>query len=100
MTLPPPIPEPLWNTVPPGAQAAILAILDADQKRIAELERRVRSDRTEAEAARTAEHAEARWTTRPSQGRPPLGTPREAPLVPRLQAHRLPCLWRNPPRRR
>src|SRR5947199_7557334 len=42
MTLPPPIPELLWNTVPPEAQAAILAVLDAHQKRIAELERRVR----------------------------------------------------------
>jgi transposase len=41
MTLPPPIPESLWNTVPPDAQAAILAVLEAHQKRIAELERRV-----------------------------------------------------------
>src|SRR5512132_2423620 len=42
MILPPPIPESLWNTVPPDAQAAILAVLDSDQRRIAELERRVR----------------------------------------------------------
>jgi transposase len=42
MTVPPPIPESLWKTVPPEAQAAILAVLDAPQKRIAELERRVR----------------------------------------------------------
>lgn len=42
MSLPPPIPESLWNTIPPDAQAAILAVLDADRKRIAELERRVR----------------------------------------------------------
>ena len=42
MSLPPPIPESLWNTVPPEAQAAILAVWDAHQKRIAELERRVR----------------------------------------------------------
>src|SRR5947199_10062177 len=42
MTLPPPIPELLWNTVPPEAQAAILAVLDAHQKRIAERELRVR----------------------------------------------------------
>src|SRR4051812_6714788 len=37
----PPIPEPLWNTVPPEAQAAILAMFDSLQGRIAELERRV-----------------------------------------------------------
>jgi transposase len=42
MILPPPIPQSLWNTVPPDAQAAILAVLDSDQQRIAELERRVR----------------------------------------------------------
>src|SRR5512135_616840 len=37
----PPIPEPLWNTVPPEAQVAILALLDSLKGRIAELERRV-----------------------------------------------------------
>jgi transposase len=42
MTLEPPIPESLWNTVPPEAQAAIRAVVDAHQNRIAELERRIR----------------------------------------------------------
>ena len=37
----PPIPESLWNTVPPDAQAAILAVLDSLRGRIAELEQRV-----------------------------------------------------------
>jgi transposase len=37
----PPIPEPLWNTVPPEAQAAILALLDSLCARITELEQRV-----------------------------------------------------------
>src|SRR3954468_20554372 len=37
----PPIPEPLWNTVPPAAQAAILAVFDSLLGRIAELEQRV-----------------------------------------------------------
>jgi transposase len=41
MILQPPIPEPLWNTVPPEAQAAILAVLDSLQGRIAGLEQRV-----------------------------------------------------------
>src|SRR5512135_97140 len=38
----PPIPEPLWNTVPPEAQTALLAVLDAVHQRVAELEQRVR----------------------------------------------------------
>ena len=38
----PPIPEPLWNTVPPEAQIAILAVLDSVNGRVLELERRVR----------------------------------------------------------
>jgi transposase len=37
----PPIPEPLWATVPPEAQVAILAVLDSYQARIAQLEQRV-----------------------------------------------------------
>src|SRR5208283_5700961 len=37
----PPIPELLWNTVPPEAQVAILAVLDSFKGRIAELEQRV-----------------------------------------------------------
>jgi len=42
MTPQPPIPEPVWNTVPPDAQAAILAVWNSAQQRIADLERRVR----------------------------------------------------------
>jgi transposase len=37
----PPIPAPLWNTVPPAAQTAIVAVLDSFKGRIAELEQRV-----------------------------------------------------------
>jgi transposase len=37
----PPIPEPLWNTVPPEAQAALLALLDSLNARITELEQRL-----------------------------------------------------------
>ena len=37
----PPIPEPLWNTVPAEAQVAILAVLESLKGRIAELEQRV-----------------------------------------------------------
>src|SRR5262245_37159189 len=34
----PPIPESLWNTVPPEAQAALLAVIASLEKRIAELQ--------------------------------------------------------------
>jgi transposase len=37
----PPIPEPLWNTVPPEAQAALLALLDSLNARITELQQRL-----------------------------------------------------------
>src|SRR4051812_47168440 len=37
----PPIPEPLWNTVPPEAQVAIRAVLGPRKGRTAELERRL-----------------------------------------------------------
>jgi transposase len=37
----PPIPESLWNTVPPGAQAALMAVFESLRGRIAELEQRV-----------------------------------------------------------
>src|SRR3954454_8741891 len=37
----PPIPEPLWKTVPPDAQIAILAVFDSLKGQVAELERRV-----------------------------------------------------------
>src|SRR4051795_9913876 len=38
----PPIAEPLWNTIPPEAQIAILAVLDSVNGRVLELEQRVR----------------------------------------------------------
>ena len=37
----PPVPEPLWHTVPPEAQAAILAAFTSLERRIAELEAEV-----------------------------------------------------------
>ena len=42
----PPIPEPLWVTVPPEAQAAIRAVLTALERRIADLEERVNKNST------------------------------------------------------
>src|SRR5262245_34489 len=37
----PPIPEPLWNTISPEAQAAILALVAVYEQRIVQLEARV-----------------------------------------------------------
>ena len=42
MSLQPPIPGPLWDTVPPDAQAALLAAFDALRQQVDQLERRVR----------------------------------------------------------
>jgi hypothetical protein len=41
MNLRPPIPEPLWATVPPEAQAALLAAFASLERRVAELEARL-----------------------------------------------------------
>jgi transposase len=41
-----PIPEPLWDTVPPDAQVAIGALLTTLQRRIADLEERVKKNST------------------------------------------------------
>jgi transposase len=47
----PPIPQSLWNTVPPEAQAALLALLDSLEKRIAELEARLDQNSTNSSKA-------------------------------------------------
>src|ERR687893_113400 len=46
MSDPTPIPEPLWDTVPPEAQVAIGALLNTLQRRIADPEERVNKDST------------------------------------------------------
>src|SRR3954470_16585460 len=42
MTSPLPIPDDLWAKVPPGAQAAVAAVFPAMERRVIELEARVR----------------------------------------------------------
>src|SRR3954453_21622630 len=46
MTPHPPIPEPLWNTVPPEAQAAFLEVFGSLERRIAELQARLNLNST------------------------------------------------------
>ncbi len=46
----PPIPEPLWQTASPEVQAAILALVEFYELRLAKLEARVNDSRESAEA--------------------------------------------------
>jgi transposase len=46
MTRTPPIPEELWSTVPAAAQAALLVVLEAMERRIADLEARLNQNST------------------------------------------------------
>jgi transposase len=46
MSDPPPIPEPLWQTVPPEAQAALRARFEGLERRIADLEERLNRNST------------------------------------------------------
>src|SRR5262245_11699037 len=46
MSLQPPIPESLWDTVPPEAQTAILAVIVSLEKRISDLEVQLRQNST------------------------------------------------------
>lgn len=46
MSFHPPIPESLWNTVPPEAQSALLAAFASLEKRVADLEARLDQDST------------------------------------------------------
>src|ERR687890_1999022 len=96
----PPIPEPLWNTVPPEAQIAILAVLDSVSARVLELEQRVsdlearlKLNSTNSSKPPSSDpigfkrkpptppsRPAAAWrTTRPSPGVPRPGPSREAP---------------------
>src|SRR5918995_1445438 len=46
MSAAPPIPEPLWSTVPPEAQAALQARFEMLEQRIADLEERLNTNST------------------------------------------------------
>jgi transposase len=43
---PPPIPEELWTTIPPAAQAALVAVFDRLERRVAELQEKLGRDST------------------------------------------------------
>jgi transposase len=68
------IPESLWNTVPPEAQAAILAVIAALEKRIAELEARLNLNSTNSSKPPSSDPPDVKLKRRPPA--PPSGRKR------------------------
>src|SRR4051794_25787118 len=74
----PPIPESLWNTVPPEAQAAFLAVIVSLEKRIADLETRLNQDSTNSSRPPSTDPPAVKLKRRPpvpSSGRKRGGQP-------------------------
>jgi transposase len=67
----PPIPETLWNTVPPDAQAAILAVIASLEKRIADLEARLNLNSTNSSKPPSTDPPAVKLKRRPPA--PPTG---------------------------
>ena len=67
MSEPPPIPEPLWQSVPPDAQQAVRARLETLERRIAELEQRLNTNSTNSSRPPSSDPPSVK---RPPQGRP------------------------------
>src|SRR5499427_3952245 len=67
----PPITESLWNTVPAEAQAAILAVIAALEKRIAELEQRLNQNSTNSSRPPSSDPPAVKAKRRPPP--PPSG---------------------------
>src|SRR5262245_265005 len=70
----PPIPESLWNTVPPEAQAALLAVIASLEKRIAELEARLDLNSTNSSKPPSTDPPAVKLKRRPPA--PPSGRKR------------------------
>jgi transposase len=70
----PPIPESLWNTVPPEAQAAILTVIASLEKRIADLEARLNQDSTNSSRPPSSDPPAVKAKRRPPP--PPSGRKR------------------------
>ena len=67
MSDPSPIPEPLWQTVPPEAQQAVRARSESLERRIAELEQRLNTNSTNSSRPPSSDPPSVK---RPPQGRP------------------------------
>ncbi|WP_145269619.1 DUF6444 domain-containing protein [Tautonia plasticadhaerens] len=61
----PSIPESLWNTVPPQAQAAILAVIASLEKRVTDLEARLNQDSTASSRPPSSDPPSAKVKRRP-----------------------------------
>src|SRR3954449_3788133 len=70
----PSIPESLWNTVPPEAQAAILAVIASLEKRIADLEARLNQNSTNSSKPPSTDPPAVKVKRRPPA--PPSGRKR------------------------
>ncbi len=94
MSEPPPIPEPLWQTVPSEAQAAIRARFEILEQRIADLEERLNTNSTNSSKPPSSDPPSVkRRPPAPPSGRKRGGQPghRHHPraLVPPEQLRRL-----------
>src|SRR5690348_9607733 len=70
----PPIPESLWSTIAPEAQAAILAVIAALEKRIADLEQRLGQNSTNSSKPPSTDPPAVKIKRRPPT--PPSGRKR------------------------
>src|SRR5262245_58950689 len=109
----PPLPEPLWKTASPEVQAAVLALVDYYEQRLAQLESRVKDldNRLKLNSTNSSkppssdpiglkrkppappQQEEAWRPTRTSQGPPRLGPAREGPRHDQLHPEFLSPPW-------
>src|SRR5271154_45412 len=87
MTDQPPLPQPIWDTLPPAAQAAVTALVQTFERRIAELEERLGKNSTNSSKPPSSDPPSVkRRPPAPASGKKRGGQPghrRQArPLVP------------------
>src|SRR5436309_11567340 len=70
----PPIPETLWNTIPPEAQAALVAAFASLERRIADLEARLNTNSTNSSKPPSSDPPAVKVKRRPPA--PPSGRKR------------------------
>src|ERR1700758_3852723 len=92
MTDRPPLPQDLWDTIPPAAQAAVLALVRSLEQRIADLEERLNKNSTNSSKPPSSDppSVKRRPPAAPSgkrRGGKPGHPPPPRPLVPPEQVH-------------